>query len=101
VYYIYLHRGTVLRQEMKMTDAALRTYTVIYGHSGRYGREYKTAFEASRYAANCADEIEAHDEEHAKEVISAAMVDVGFGAPDDFHFHGDRVDVIWAKEEEQ
>lgn len=54
----------------------MTNYTIFWGHSGRQGKDWNTAREASEYAAEVWGEVEAHDAAHAIELARAEGLDV-------------------------
>lgn len=67
-------------------------YTAIYGFSGRYGREWTTAREASRYAASCFDRFRSEED-------ALAELEEAYGKPADVYVEGNRIFVIWKPED--
>lgn len=68
------------------------TYTIAWGHSGRQGREWSTAREASRYVAETWGEVKANTAEDAVRIAQSEDVDVG-----DWYADGDTIHVIPAE----
>jgi hypothetical protein len=74
-------------------------FTLIYGFSGRYGREWSTAFEASGYAANCSDEVDAESPEAAVAMLEDGA---GFGPAEDWYLDRENnLFVIWKPEADE
>ncbi len=48
----------------------MTSYTIAWGHSGERGWDWRTAFEASRYAAETWGEVEAESPEEAVNVMA-------------------------------
>ena len=71
----------------------MATYTILWGHSGEQGREWATAREASRYAAEQYGTVEAESAEAAVEIVRGEIEAQG-GTVVDWYAEGNFIHVI-------
>jgi len=75
----------------------MTTYTIMWGHAGRYGHEWTDAMGASRYAADVWGTVEAEDAEAAIKTVYEQLATVG-PLPDEwaerFPYDG-VIDIVW------
>lgn len=71
----------------------MATYTILWGHSGKQGRNWTTAREASRYAAEQYGTVEADSAEAAVEIVRGEIESQG-GKVVDWYAEGSFIHVI-------